>query len=61
MLEEIFEYLCKFFKDDPAKVGWWLETKNPIIGWVRPISLIKRGRIKKLWEFVRTARIENGD
>lgn len=57
----IATYLGKFFKDEPEKIAYWLMTKNPMFGNVSPCELIALGKIKKVAEFVKAAKYENGD
>lgn len=46
-----------FFKEEPYKAQLWWNTKNPMLGNIRPIDMIKCGREKKLYQFIKS-RIE---
>jgi hypothetical protein len=59
MLDEIFEYLVEFFKDEPKKALLWMFTPNPNLGNISPYKMYHYRRLKKLWEFVRSCRLEN--
>lgn len=50
--------LRRHFRDDD-KVLAWLKTKNPNLGNVSPLELIKRGRAHKVLEFIESAMKEN--
>lgn len=60
--EEEFAYYCdkihplvnKHFEDD-YKTNFWFVTKNPLLGGVKPIDMLKLGRGKKLLEFIETS------
>lgn len=55
----IISHLEKFFKNNDDKIKDWLETKNPNLGNLSPLELIKRGRAHKVLEFVESAMEEN--
>ena len=61
-LKTISEGLADFFKDDPAKITYWLLTENPHFGGVSPAELIAiRGEkgLQKVAAFVKGALEEN--
>lgn len=47
-----------FFHDEP-KTMFWFQTPNPLLGNISPKEMIRRGRFKKLLEFIQTALDEN--
>lgn len=59
MLMYIMIELHIFFDSDMKKCVQWLETENPNLGGTKPIELIKRGKTKKLYQFVKAAVNEN--
>lgn len=52
-IELIVELHATF--NDYKKIYFWLNTPNPNFGGISPASLIKRGKINKVLEFVRAA------
>lgn len=54
------EMLCRnlvqeFFKDEPHKAALWFNTPNPMLGDIRPLDMIKLGRVNKLYQFIKDA------
>ncbi len=47
-----------FFQDE-RKTMFWFQTPNPLIGNISPKEMIRRGRFRKLLEFIQTALDEN--
>lgn len=56
VVEAIHE-LHSIFHDN-EKVVWWLATRNPNFGLMRPIELFQKGRGHKVLKFIRTAKLE---
>ncbi len=54
-LKHVFKELASFFKDDYEKTLLWFYVKNPALGGVKPIEMIKNGRTDKLCKFIETA------
>ena len=54
----IHNLLLKFFKDDEDKVVLWMTTKNPLIGGVKPVTMVLNGRAGKLLDFIESSLIE---
>lgn len=51
-LTYVVDLLLKHFQGDEAMVILWLETKNPLLGGVAPLDMIKVGRGHKLVAFI---------
>lgn len=51
-LTYIIELLMEYFEGDEAMVILWLETKNPLLGGVVPLDMIKVGRGHNLVAFI---------
>ena len=47
-----------FFQDE-GKTMFWFQTPNPLLGNISPKEMIRRGRFRKLLEFIQTALDEN--
>jgi hypothetical protein len=47
-----------FFQDE-RKTMFWFQTPNPLLGNITPKEMIRRGRFRKLLEFIQTALDEN--
>ena len=47
-----------FFKNESKSIDW-MYTKNPLLGDVSPIDMIKVGRFDKLMKFIYTQLEEN--
>lgn len=58
MLMFIMLELHIFFDSDMKNCITWLETKNSNLGGVRPIDMIKLGRTKKLYQFIKLQKGE---
>lgn len=56
MLSYIEQQLLDFFQGDKKKVDYWLSAKNLNFGGMSPQDLIRRGKIVKVYEFVKDAR-----
>lgn len=48
--------MSEFFEGDEHKVRLWLETPNPMLGYIAPLTMILLGRYKRLLSFVMDAR-----
>ncbi len=48
----------EFFKDENQTILWF-QTPNPLLGSISPKEMIKRGRFRKLLQFIQTALTEN--
>lgn len=57
-IAEISEMLFEFFKDN-MKVSYWMNTKNPLLGNVSPMSMILIGRVEKLKSFIKSQLAED--
>lgn len=51
-LTYVVELLMQHFEGDEAKVAIWLDTKNPLLGGVKPLDMIAVGRGHKLVAFI---------
>lgn len=49
---DIIAELLGIFKNDTAKVYYWLRTSNPNFGGSTPLGLIRGGRAKRILEFI---------
>lgn len=47
-IKGIIAILKKFFYGDDAKIEWWLNTRNPLLGDLTPMRMIETGRAPKL-------------
>lgn len=56
----ILAKLTDFFKNE-LKAARWMQTENPLLGNVTPISMILAGREARLLKFINHAFYENGD
>jgi len=52
-LDEIEALLTKFFNGDNAKVWLWLTLPNPLLGNVRPLTMVLLGRSEKLLKHIK--------
>lgn len=57
--QKCWNKIKKYFDDDPDKTWTWFQTINPSLGGLSPLNMIKRGRIKKLEQFIDNAIDEN--
>jgi len=51
--------VAQFFAGDVAKTALWFKTKNPLLGNISPLDMIRNGRSEKLRRFVTSALEEN--
>lgn len=49
----------EYFGGNVNKTLIWFKIKNPMLGGMAPLDMIKMGRAKKLLEMIKTARMEN--
>lgn len=49
---ECFDKIKAFFNGDMDKTYAWFETKNPALGFISPLDMIKSGRQMKLLKFI---------
>lgn len=56
MVLEIHKLLLKHFKDDLELITLWMETKNPMLGYLSPVEMIQADRVDRLLKFVQDAR-----
>lgn len=54
----ILALLDNFFKN-PGKTDLWLRTKNPLLGDLKPLDMIKAGKEKRLLNFIKNSLREN--
>ncbi len=47
------------FFGDESRTILWFQTPNPLLGSISPKEMIKRGRFRKLLQFIQTALEEN--
>jgi len=59
VIDDVYNKVCGFFKDDERKTWLWFNTENPLLGGVSPWDMICRGRGEKLLKFVTTSIDEN--
>ena len=59
MREEIERLLMEFFRNDAEKVRVWMESPNPMLGWLVPNKMLEVGRGEKLLKIVRQSLAEN--
>jgi hypothetical protein len=45
--------VMEFFEGDAEKTKLWLTTPNPQLGGISPHEMVKRGRLEKLYNFVK--------
>ena len=50
--------VADFFKNEQQTVLWF-QTPNPLLGSITPKEMIRRGRFRKLLQFIQTALEEN--
>jgi len=50
--KEATKFLFDFFDGDISLIATWLDTKNPMIGNITPLEMIKRGRAKRLVKMI---------
>ena len=58
-VDDCVEGVKEFFKGDEDKAFLWFTTENPHLGYIKPISMIKTGRQKKLLKFIKTQIDDN--
>lgn len=58
-IRKIYQLLARFFRWDMGKVNDWLNFPNPLLGDIRPITMIELGREEKLLRFIETQLSEN--
>ncbi len=58
-LQQAFNRVLEFFEGDKDKAHNWFATKNPSLGNVSPLEMIKKGREKKLIMFINKSLDEN--
>lgn len=46
------EMIKDFFKDEPKKIDYWIQTPNPLLGEISPLTMIVMGRFEKLEQFI---------
>jgi hypothetical protein len=51
-VESTFYHVEKFFDSDVVKTILWFNTKNPMLGDIAPMDLIRLGKYEKLNKFV---------
>lgn len=52
----IWELVTEYFKGDLKKTTLWFRVKNPLLGNMSPIEMIRFGRYQKLLSFIQNAR-----
>lgn len=58
---EAYDLLMTIFRNEQEKVYQWLRGKNPNLGDISPIKLIKMGRGHKVLQFIKSVLEENKD
>lgn len=58
-IAKCFKLVDQYFKHDKVKIFAWFGTINPWLGNEKPIDMIKKGRAKKLLQFIETQKMEN--
>jgi hypothetical protein len=53
------EMIKDFFKAEPKKVGYWIQTPNPLLGEISPLTMIVMDRFDKLEQFILSRLWEN--
>ena len=56
---KLFTKVKQYFNGDVDKTWTWFKTINKSLGGIAPLVMIKRGRIKKLEDFINNAMDEN--
>lgn len=52
MKQKIEAIVLDFFKGDVLKAKQWMQTKNPLLGYLSPNDLINLGKARKLFRQV---------
>lgn len=61
MISQIYwDKVKNFFNGDAGKTWTWFQTRNPSLGSISPLEMIKLGRVEKLKLFIDNALDENG-
>jgi hypothetical protein len=50
--KECLEFVSRFFNWEIEKIIWWWSTKNPHLGEVSPLELVKMGKAQKVYSFI---------
>jgi hypothetical protein len=50
--QEYFTIIKRYFNGDATKAFTWFATKNPSLGGVSPLDMIRVGREEKLKKFI---------
>lgn len=53
-VQECYDLIKVYFKDEPKKAIEWFHVINPALGGIRPIEMIHRGRSDKLLMFIKS-------
>jgi len=56
---ESFDLINGFFHGNENKTLLWFNTINPCLGHVKPIEMIRNGRLDKLLQFIKCSLMEN--
>ena len=56
---EAIALLTAFFDGDELKARRWMEARNPLLGYMRPASLMALGRGNKVVKLIKTQLAEN--
>lgn len=50
------DHVAQYFSDQPIKIKTWFFTRNPMLGGMSAVGLIKLGRIDQLLQFIIDAK-----
>lgn len=59
IIQGCFEAVLGFFENNYKKTLLWFSNKNPLLGNVSPIEMLKNGRVEKLCNFIHNQISEN--
>lgn len=46
------DLVLAFFENNEEKTLLWFDTKNPLLGNISPLEMVRNGRLKKLRNFI---------
>ncbi len=47
-----FDKIKRYFDEDSAKAWHWFTTRNPSLGGISPLDMIRAGKVEKLKQFI---------
>jgi hypothetical protein len=57
--KKAFERVLEFFNGDGVKTKQWMHTKNPGLGEVTPIDMVRHGRGEEVMKFIDSSLSQN--